>query len=275
MEREKVWVAGAKQATFFLGLSRRRKSPGGPEPAGKSGGVTPGPQTSAGMKVVVLCSGGMDSVTALHWARREHTVHAAVSFDYGSKHNPRELPFAAEHAAQLGVRHETVPLQFMDRLFASGLLASGGDIPEGHYEAANMKQTVVPFRNAIMLSIAAGFAESIGGEGLVIAAHSGDHAIYPDCRDDFMRAMGEAMRLGTYAGVQLLRPFIALNKGEIAALGARLGVDFARTWSCYKGGTVHCGKCGTCVERREAFAQVGLTDPTIYAATDPLPQKPI
>jgi 7-cyano-7-deazaguanine synthase len=226
------------------------------------------------MKVVVLCSGGMDSVTALYWARREHTVQAVVSFDYGSKHNPRELPFAAEHAGKFGLRHETVPLLFMNRLFASDLLASGGSIPEGHYEAANMKQTVVPFRNAIMLSIAAGFAESIQADGLVIAAHGGDHAIYPDCREDFMCAMGDAMRTGTYAGVQLLRPFIALNKGAIAARGSRLGVDFSRTWSCYKGDAIHCGKCGTCVERREAFAQAGIPDPTVYAATGPLPPKP-
>ena len=196
----------------------------------------------------------MDSVTALHWARREQTVVAAISFDYGSKHNPREIPFAAEHAAQLGVRHEVVPLNFMNRLFASDLLASGGEIPEGHYEAENMKQTVVPFRNAIMLSIATGFAESIGAEGLVIAAHGGDHAIYPDCREDFMRAMGDSMRLGTYANVQLLRPFIAMTKGDIAALGAKLGVDFAHTYSCYKGGAVHCGKCGTCVELQTVSA---------------------
>ena len=226
------------------------------------------------MKVIVLCSGGMDSVAALHWARREHAVMAAVSFDYGSKHNHREIPFAAEHAAALGVRHEVVSLGFMDRLFASDLLASGGAIPEGHYEAANMKQTVVPFRNAIMLSVAAGFAESIEAEGLVIAAHGGDHAIYPDCREEFMRAMSDAMRLGTYAEVKLLRPFIAMTKAGIAAEGARLGVDFARTWSCYKGGAVHCGKCGTCVERREAFVLAGLPDPTVYAANDPLPTKP-
>lgn len=216
----------------------------------------------------------MDSVTALHWARREHDVVAALSFDYGAKHNHREIPLAAEHAAQLGVRHEVITLDFVNRLFASDLLQSGGDIPEGHYEAENMKQTVVPFRNAIMLSIACGVAESAGAEGLVIAAHGGDHAIYPDCREDFMRAMGDAMRLGTYAGVQLLRPFIALTKGQIAAEGAKLGVDFARTWSCYKGGAVHCGKCGTCVERREAFAEAGLSDPTFYASTEPLPPKP-
>lgn len=226
------------------------------------------------MKVLVLCSGGMDSVTALYRARREHEVVAAVSFDYGAKHNARELGFAAEHAAKLGVRHRLIDLRFMGALFRSALLMGGDEIPEGHYEAESMRRTVVPFRNAIMLSIAAGLAESEGAEGLVIAAHAGDHAIYPDCREDFMQAMGEAMRLGTYAGIRLLRPFIALDKGGIAAEGAKLGVDFSRTWSCYKGGAVHCGKCGTCVERREAFTRAGLVDPTTYASTDPLPLKP-
>ncbi len=227
-----------------------------------------------GMKVVVLCSGGMDSVTALYWARREHAVVAVASFNYGAKHHARELPWAAAHAARLGLRHEVIDLEFINRLFASDLLQSGGEIPEGHYEAASMQRTVVPFRNAIMLSVAAGLAESLGAEGLVIAAHGGDHAIYPDCREEFMQAMGEAMRRGTYARVQLLRPFIAMTKGEIAAAGARLGVDFAQTWSCYKGGAVHCGKCGTCVERREALGQAGLVDPTVYASTDPLPPPP-
>jgi 7-cyano-7-deazaguanine synthase len=226
------------------------------------------------MQVVVLCSGGMDSVTALYWARAAHAVTAAVSFDYGAKHNARELPFAAGHAARLGLRHEVVRLDFMGRLFTSHLLQGGGAIPDGHYEAATMRQTVVPFRNAVMLAVAAGFAESIGATGVVIAAHSGDHAIYPDCREEFMRAMGDAMRRGTHAGVALLRPFIALDKAAIAAEGARLGVDFARTWSCYKGGAVHCGTCGTCVERREAFLRAGLPDPTVYASTDPLPPRP-
>ncbi len=214
-------------------------------------------------------------MTALHWARREHEVVVAVSFDYGAKHNHREIPFAAEHAARMGVRHELIRLDFVNRLFSSALLQSGGEIPEGHYEAETMKQTVVPFRNAILLSIAAGLAESAGAEALVIAAHGGDHAIYPDCREEFMRAMGEAMRAGTYAAVKLLRPFIALNKAEIAQEGARLGVNFARTWSCYKGGALHCGKCGTCVERREAFARAGIADPTVYAANEPWPEKPL
>jgi len=227
------------------------------------------------MKVLVLCSGGMDSVTALYWAARSHEVVAVASFDYGSKHNHRELPLAAEHAARLGLRHETIALGFVERLFASSLLKGGAEVPEGHYAADNMKQTVVPFRNAIMLSIACGFAESVGAEALVIAAHAGDHTIYPDCREDFMQAMADAMRLGTYAGVQLLRPFIALDKSRIAAEGARLGVDFARTYSCYKGGPIHCGKCGTCVERREAFALAGLPDPTAYESTPPLPASPL
>lgn len=226
------------------------------------------------MKVVVLCSGGMDSTTALYWARAHHEVMAALSFDYGAKHNAREIPFAREHATAFGLRHELVALDFIDRLFVSDLLKSGGDVPEGHYEAVNMKRTVVPFRNAIFLSIGTGFAESIGAEALIIAAHGGDHAIYPDCRESFMQAMEETIRLGTYAEVQLLRPFISLDKAGIAAEGTRLGLDFARTWSCYRGGAVHCGRCGTCVERREAFRQASLPDPTVYESTPALPEKP-
>ena len=217
------------------------------------------------MKTTVLLSGGMDSVTALYHAATEHEVTEALSFDYGSKHNHREIPFARHHAEKLGVRHTVIALPFVGEHFASDLLQSGGDIPDGHYEEESMKRTVVPFRNGILLSIAAGFAESRGADALVIAAHAGDHAIYPDCRESFMQAMSEAIRLGTYAGVQVLRPFIAMTKAQIAARGAALGVDFAQTWSCYKGGAIHCGTCGTCVERREAFAHAGLSDPTEYA----------
>jgi 7-cyano-7-deazaguanine synthase len=226
------------------------------------------------MKVVVLCSGGMDSVTALHWARAHHAVTAVLSFDYGAKHNHKEIPLAAEQSALVGAPHRIIPLEFIGRLFTSDLLKSGGEVPEGHYADDNMKRTVVPFRNGIMLAAAAGFAESAGAEGLVIAAHTGDHTIYPDCREDFMQAMGAAMKAGTYAGIELLRPFIAFDKAGIAREGAKLGVDFARTWSCYKGGDLHCGKCGTCVERREAFLQAGVADPTVYAAQPPLPAAP-
>jgi 7-cyano-7-deazaguanine synthase len=133
-------------------------------------------------KVVVLVSGGMDSVSALYEAHRSHHVTGALSFDYGSKHNHKEIPFAALHAEHLGVPHRVIHLDFVAQLFKSDLLKTGGAIPDGHYEQQTMKQTVVPFRNGIMLSIAGGFAESIEAQGLVIAAHAGDHVIYPDCR---------------------------------------------------------------------------------------------
>ncbi len=226
------------------------------------------------MKVVVLLSGGMDSVTALYAAAQEYEVAGAISFHYGSKHNDRELPFAAWHAHALRIPHTVVRLPFIGEEFASDLLTKGGEIPLGHYEEASMKRTVVPFRNGILLAIAGGWAESRGAEGLVIAAHAGDHAIYPDCRDSFMHAMGEALRLGTYAQIQLLRPFIAMDKAAIAAKGVALGVDFSQTWSCYVGGQMHCGECGTCVERREAFLRAGLPDPTLYLSTPPLPHPP-
>jgi len=225
------------------------------------------------MKVCVLLSGGMDSVTVLYEAMREHEVVAALSFDYGSKHNARELPFAAEHAAKAGIPHAVVDLGFMDGLFRSDLLKSGGEVPDGHYEEESMKRTVVSFRNGIMLAVAAGYAESVGAEAVVIAAHAGDHAIYPDCREPFMEAMGSAMERGTYPGIRLLRPFIDFDKADIARRGAALGVDYSRTWSCYKGGQVHCGTCGTCVERREAFLLAGVADPTQYAHTPPLPER--
>ncbi len=225
-------------------------------------------------KVVVLISGGMDSVAALYEAHRQHETVGALSFDYGSKHNHKEIPFAQRHCQALGIPHRAIRLDFVGQLFKSDLLKSGGAIPDGHYEQQNMKQTVVPFRNGIMLAVAGGYAESIEAQGLVIAAHSGDHAIYPDCREDFMKAMGDAIRLGTYAAIEILRPFIHNTKAEIAQRGHELGVDFAQTWSCYKGEDVHCGTCGTCVERREAFQVAGLVDPTVYASTSPLPPKP-
>jgi 7-cyano-7-deazaguanine synthase len=225
-------------------------------------------------RTVVLVSGGMDSVTALYHAMDTCAVIGAVSFDYGAKHNPREIPFAMWHCEKLGVPHQVIEIGFVNRLFKSDLLQSGGEIPEGHYEELNMKQTVVPFRNGIMLAVAAGYAESVEAEALVIAAHSGDHAIYPDCREEFMTPMADAIKNGTYAAVELLRPFISMTKAEIAARGSELEVDFTRTWSCYKGSDIHCGKCGTCVERREAFIVSGVPDPTAYEDTGPLPEAP-
>jgi 7-cyano-7-deazaguanine synthase len=226
-------------------------------------------------KVVVLLSGGMDSVTALYEAGVKYDVAGAVSFHYGSKHNEREIPFAAYQAKQLGVPHRVIHLDFIGELFESDLLKRGAEIPKGHYEEQTMKKTVVPFRNGIMLSIAAGYAESKEAHGLVIAAHAGDHAIYPDCREEFMKAMGDAIRLGTYARIEVIRPFISMTKADIAARGQQLGVDYSHTWSCYVGGEFHCGECGTCVERREAFSLAGVPDPTIYLSTGPLPARPV
>lgn len=216
------------------------------------------------MNVIVLLSGGVDSSTALHWAHREHAVKAALAFHYGSNHAERELACARYQAAQLGIPLHEVDLRPISQHLASALLSGAAAIPTGDYDEANMRQTVVPFRNGIFLSIAAGIAESCGAEAVVIAAHAGDHSIYPDCREEFMQAMGQAIALGTYAGIRILRPFISMSKGEIVSLGAQLGVDFTHTYSCYCGGEQHCGSCGTCRERREAFRTAALADPTPY-----------
>lgn len=222
-------------------------------------------RTRPALSVVVLASGGMDSTTALYQATQTHHVVGALSFHYGSKHNAREIPYARYHCKKLGIPHQVIRLGFMDRLFQSALLASGGEIPDGRYEPQNMHQTVVPFRNGILLAIAAGYAESIGAKGLVIAAHSGDHALYPDCRENFMRAMEQAIRYGTYAQLTLLRPFIDCDKSQIVQQGMALGIDYSKTWSCYKGQKIHCGTCGTCLERKAAFRTLGQIDPTHYA----------
>ena len=226
------------------------------------------------MKVCVLLSGGMDSVTALFQANNDHEVVSALSFDYGSKHAAREIPCAVANCARLGIPHRVIALPFINEVFSSDLLQNGGDIPEGHYAHENMKQTVVPFRNGIMLAIAAGYAESTGAEGLVIAAHSGDHAIYPDCRAAFTNAMAEAIKEGTYAQIEILAPFMNEDKAQIVRHGVSLGIDYTQTYSCYNGREKHCGRCGTCVERREAFLLAGVADPTEYESTDPLPTAP-
>ncbi len=216
------------------------------------------------MKCLVLLSGGVDSTTALYWACREHEPLAALSFRYGSNHEERELACAEFQARALGIPHCVVDISPLAAHLSSALLSGAAAIPSGDYGEENMRATVVPFRNGIFLSVAAGIAESRGAKGVVIAAHAGDHAIYPDCREPFMRAMEQAMKQGSYEGVQLLRPFIAMSKIQIVKLGAQLNVDFSRTYSCYCGGEKHCGRCGTCRERREAFAIAGVTDPTVY-----------
>ena len=214
---------------------------------------------------VIILSGGMDSVTLLHYHKER--IALAVSFDYGSNHNAREIECAKWQCKQLGIEHLVIPLKFMGEYFKSSLLSGGEDIPRGDdYDVENMKSTVVPFRNGIMLSVACGLAESRGLKHVMMANHGGDHAIYPDCRQEFTRAMSEAMKAGTYEGVTLIDPFTNITKGDIAALGKKLGVDYSHTYSCYCGGDKHCGDCGTCRERKQAFLSAKLEDPTEYMA---------
>ncbi|MEG1508377.1 MAG: 7-cyano-7-deazaguanine synthase QueC [Akkermansia sp.] len=227
--------------------------------------AVPSPSRSRSQDVAVLLSGGLDSSVALHWAASTHHVVLALSFDYGSKHASHELACATQQAQALGIEHHIIDIKHLSQFLKSSLLEGGDNIPDGSYEQGNMSQTVVPFRNGIFLAIAAGIAESHGAQGIVIAAHSGDHDIYPDCREEFMTAMAQAIQQGTYAQLGILRPFIHLSKGEIVKLGHQLHVDFAHTYSCYKGGQIHCGTCATCIERKEAFIQAGILDPTIYA----------
>ena len=211
---------------------------------------------------LIVVSGGMDSVTLLYeYAER---IALAVSFDYGANHNAQEIPFARLHCARLGIKHIVIPLAFMKAYFKSSLLSGGEAIPEGHYADENMKSTVVPFRNGIMLSIACGIAESNGLKQVLIANHGGDHAIYPDCRSEFIHAMDSAMRAGTYENIGISAPYTHISKSDIAARGKKLQVNYAETWSCYKGGTRHCGKCGTCIERKEALREAGIDDATEY-----------
>lgn len=185
-------------------------------------------------------------------------IALAVTFDYGSNHNAREIECARWQCAQLGIEHLVIPLKFMGEYFESSLLSGADAIPEGHYADENMKSTVVPFRNGIMLSVACGLAESRGLKHVMLANHGGDHAIYPDCREGFVKAMSEAMKEGTYDGVTIIAPYTNITKNEIAVIGKKLGVDYDHTYSCYKGGEEHCGKCGTCVERLEALRYAGL-----------------
>ena len=213
---------------------------------------------------VIILSGGMDSVTLLY--DYQERIALAISFDYGSNHNVREIPFARLHCERLGIEHLVIPLDFMGKYFQSSLLQGADAIPEGHYADENMKSTVVPFRNGIMLSIAVGMAESRGLKNVMMANHGGDHAIYPDCRPEFVEAFDRTAQAGTYEGVRLLSPYTHLTKGDIARRGHELGIDYSETWSCYKGGEHHCGRCGTCVERREALAEAGITDNTVYDA---------
>ncbi|MCI1640698.1 MAG: 7-cyano-7-deazaguanine synthase QueC [Bacteroidales bacterium] len=211
------------------------------------------------MKALIIYSGGMDSTTLLYKYKDE--IKLALTFTYGARQDKMETSCAKENCALLGIRQMIIPLDFIGRYFKSSILAGGDNVPEGNYNEINMKSTVVPFRNGIMLSIATGLAESEGLDTVLIANHAGDHTIYPDCRPEFISAIGKAATAGTYAGIKIESPFCNITKRDVALIGKELGIDYSKTYSCYKGGKKHCGVCGTCRERKEALEGF---DPTEY-----------
>jgi len=218
------------------------------------------------MKTLVICSGGMDSVSLAHRVATEHELQGLVSFDYGQRHS-KELDFAAACAGRLGVAHHIIDIKGVGAALTGSALTDDIEVPDGHYAEETMKVTVVPNRNAIMLAIAFGMAAAQKADAVATAVHGGDHFIYPDCRPGFIDAF-QAMQnhaLDGYAEVTIYTPYVNGSKADIAVDGARYGAPFAETWSCYKGGDLHCGRCGTCVERREAFHLAGVNDPTEYA----------
>ena len=214
------------------------------------------------MDTIIIYSEGLDSTTLLYEERER--IALAVTFDYGSNHAAQETACARWHCEHLGIEHLVINLNFISRYFHSSLTAGADAIPEGNYDDTNMRSTVVPFRNGIMLSIACGLAESRGLKRVLIANHSGDHAIYPDCRPEFVKAMDATMIAGTYEGIRLSAPYTGITKCEIVKKAAALGIDCQKTYSCYRGGELHCGRCGTCRERKDAFAEAGIIDPTKY-----------
>ena len=211
---------------------------------------------------IIIYSGGLDSTTLLYEERER--IALAVTFDYGSNHAVREIACARWHCEHLCIEHIVIDLGFIGKYFESSLTSGADAIPEGNYDDENMKSTVVPFRNGIMLSVACGLAESRGLKRVLIANHGGDHAIYPDCRPEFVDAMDSAMTAGTYEGVKLAAPYTNITKSDIVKRGAALGIGYNKTYSCYRGKERHCGRCGTCRERKEAFQEAGIIDPTNY-----------
>lgn len=218
-----------------------------------------------GSRVVLILSGGMDSAVLLRYLSVKKKKIYALTFDYGSRHNRKEIAMAKKIAKSPVTSHEIVKLPFFASLFKSALLKGGGKIPHGHYMDKSMKKTVVPFRNGILLSIATGFAENLGIKLVMLGSHAGDHPIYPDCRLEFTRSFSKAASFGTYNEVEVLSPFNRLDKRDIGDLGRSLGLEFRNTWTCYEGLKIHCGKCGSCVERKYGLRHDEGLDPTVYA----------
>ncbi|MCB1782540.1 MAG: 7-cyano-7-deazaguanine synthase QueC [Alphaproteobacteria bacterium] len=221
------------------------------------------------MKTIVICSGGLDSVTLAHKVAKEQDLIGLVSFDYGQRHK-KELGYAEACAGRLSVPHTLMDITRIGAQLTGSALTDDVTVPDGHYAEETMRITVVPNRNAIMLTIAYGIAASRGADAVATAVHGGDHFIYPDCRPPFIETFAQMQKyaLDGVADIDLYTPFLRKDKAFIASEGARLNVPFLETWSCYKGGEIHCGRCGTCVERREAFDLAGVADPTPYSDAD-------
>lgn len=221
------------------------------------------------MKTLLVCSGGLDSVSLAYSLASQNALSRLVSFDYGQRHR-KEIQFAHLCAEQLGVPYHVIDMRGVGAVLTGSALTDDIDVPEGHYEEDSMKSTVVPNRNAILLSIAYGVAAANRDDGVATAVHGGDHFIYPDCRPAFTEAFAKMQHaaLDGYANVDLVTPFVNKSKADIVIEGARVNTPFEKTWSCYKGGDKHCGRCGTCVERREAFHLAKIKDPTDYEDRD-------
>lgn len=214
-------------------------------------------------KVVVIYSGGMDSFTVLHKAIADgHEVHA-LSFNYGQRH-VKELDCARQVCQELGLSHKVVDISAINQLLAGSSLTDNIDVPEGHYAADNMKSTVVPNRNMILLSLAVGYAVSLNARAVYYGAHSGDHFIYPDCRPEFVLKMHEVCQIANYEPVDIVSPYLNGNKIDILRDGLAMGLDYSKTWTCYNGRAKACGKCGSCQERLEAFELNHTKDPLVY-----------
>ncbi len=214
-------------------------------------------------KVVVIYSGGMDSFTLLNQVLKQGKRVYALSFNYGQKHS-KELHYAQKVCDELGLPHKIVDITAINQLLLGSSLTDDIEIPEGHYEEESMKSTVVPNRNMIMLSLAIGYAVSIEATTVYYGAHGGDHAIYPDCRPEFIKRMDAVSQVANYEAIKIIAPFQEINKTEILSKGLSLGLNYAKTWTCYNGRERACGKCGACHERLEAFRENGVNDPLNY-----------
>jgi 7-cyano-7-deazaguanine synthase len=214
-------------------------------------------------KVVVIYSGGMDSFTVLNRAIKDGKEVFALSFDYGQRH-VKELQCASKVCKSLNIKHKVIDISSINQLLAGSSLTDDIDIPEGHYAAENMKSTIVPNRNMILLSLAVGYAVSVGASQVYYGAHSGDHAIYPDCRPEFVQKMNDVCQIANYESVEIFSPYLTVNKSAILADGLSMGLNYSETWTCYNGREKACGKCGSCQERLEAFRDNKVIDPIAY-----------